>query len=114
MTSADSKFLATMFKYLPTSVQIEWDDFAKDMNLKNGLVAKTRCRQIRSKLNLLPGAEKADGTASTGPTTLGNTKVTKQRTPRKSRKKAKELSEVAIKKSDSDEEDEKKPEVGEV
>ncbi|KAI1821971.1 hypothetical protein F4861DRAFT_541399 [Xylaria intraflava] len=78
MTPADTKFLTTMFKYLPKNVQIPWDEFAKDMKLKNAVVAK-----IRSKLGLFaPSTDKADSGVSPIKT-LGTTKVTKPRTPRK-------------------------------
>ncbi|KAI2643127.1 hypothetical protein GGS21DRAFT_485637 [Xylaria nigripes] len=96
MTAADAKFFATMFKYLPKGLSIPWDDFAKEMNLKNGAVARTRCRQIRTKLGHFgPGTGNEKTDAGPSPTkTLGNTKVTKA-SPRKRGKQAKLLSEPA-------------------
>ncbi|KAF2963263.1 hypothetical protein GQX73_g10312 [Xylaria multiplex] len=52
VTAADVKFFTVMFKHLPQKLDIDWDEFAKEMGLKNPGVAKTRLGQIRSKLGL--------------------------------------------------------------
>ncbi|KAI1115908.1 hypothetical protein F5Y14DRAFT_460086 [Nemania sp. NC0429] len=51
MTPGDVKFFAAMFKYLPKNIEIDWDEFAKEMGFKDGKIAKVRCRQIRAKLD---------------------------------------------------------------
>ncbi|KAI1166346.1 hypothetical protein F5B18DRAFT_74912 [Nemania serpens] len=53
LTAGETKFFTVMFKYLPKTVEIDWDEFAKEMGFKNGSIAKVRCRQIRVKLGLL-------------------------------------------------------------
>lgn len=49
MTAGDAKFFTAMFKYLPKSVEIDWDEFAKEMGFKDGKIAK-----VRSSLAHLP------------------------------------------------------------
>ncbi|OTB05373.1 hypothetical protein M426DRAFT_319908 [Hypoxylon sp. CI-4A] len=50
-TPGDQKFAATLLKYLPASLNIDWAGFAEEMNLKDGKVAKMRYSQIRRKIS---------------------------------------------------------------
>lgn len=36
----DKKFFATTFKYLPNDLEMDWDQLAAEMGLKNGHIAK--------------------------------------------------------------------------
>ncbi|KAI2617345.1 hypothetical protein GGR54DRAFT_648920 [Hypoxylon sp. NC1633] len=51
-TGSDQKFFAAIFKNLPKNVDIDWDAFARDMELKDGKIAKMRLGQIRRKLDI--------------------------------------------------------------
>jgi hypothetical protein len=39
-TPGESKFFATIFKYLPKTMEIDWEAFAAEMGLKDGQIAK--------------------------------------------------------------------------
>ncbi|KAI1365820.1 hypothetical protein F5Y08DRAFT_302765 [Xylaria arbuscula] len=52
VSAADIKFFTILFKYLPRQLDIKWEDFAKEMGLKNQNVAKVRLGQIRKKLGI--------------------------------------------------------------
>ncbi|TRX89516.1 hypothetical protein FHL15_009560 [Xylaria flabelliformis] len=58
LTPQESKFFAVIFKHLPKTLDIDWEQFAAEMGFKNGDVAKVRCRQIRVKHGIYgaPGA----------------------------------------------------------
>ncbi|GAW18929.1 hypothetical protein ANO14919_084120 [Xylariales sp. No.14919] len=94
-SSAEQKFFVTMFKYLPKNLDINWDQFAAEMGLKDGSIAKTRCRQIRTKYkfnepsagNGSGGTPEAD-TPKPINTTKGN-KITKGRKPPKPKQQKK-------------------------
>ncbi|KAI1764316.1 hypothetical protein GGR53DRAFT_466442 [Hypoxylon sp. FL1150] len=49
-TAGDQKFSSVLFKYLPRSLEIEWDKFAQEMGFKDEAVARTRYGQIRRKM----------------------------------------------------------------
>ncbi|GAP90563.1 hypothetical protein SAMD00023353_5000510 [Rosellinia necatrix] len=69
-SAGDTKFFATMFKYLPKNIDIDWDQFAQEMGFKNSEVAKVRCRQIRLKLGLTgAGSSNAPSTPTKSGTT---------------------------------------------
>ncbi|KAI8627685.1 hypothetical protein F5Y19DRAFT_477222 [Xylariaceae sp. FL1651] len=78
-TESDNKFLRTIAKYVPKDVQIDWEKFTEEMKLKNVLVAKTRFRQIRSKLGLNEPADDPSQQA-TQTTSKKSTKVTAKAT----------------------------------
>ena len=42
ISAADQKFFTTMFKYLPRGMDLDWEEFAKDMGFKDGGIAKVR------------------------------------------------------------------------
>ncbi|KAJ8133023.1 hypothetical protein O1611_g599 [Lasiodiplodia mahajangana] len=92
-TLAESKFCAFMLKYLPANPDINWEEFANDMGLKNANVAKARCRQIRKKLGLQvnsPAAEKGETPEVLKPVNA-DSKVTK---PRKKNPKPRKMKSV--------------------
>ncbi|KAI1131204.1 hypothetical protein F5Y10DRAFT_234045 [Nemania abortiva] len=105
-TAGDGKFFSVMSKHLPATLDIDWDQFAKDMGLKNAAVAKVRYRQIRTKLGLpgaagTPGAgtkaaddPQADAAKTLKPANVSN-KITKARKPQKPRKQKNALEDSA-------------------
>lgn len=46
LTAGETKFFTVMFKYLPKTVEIDWDEFAKEMGFKNGSIAKVRLHSL--------------------------------------------------------------------
>ncbi|KAI0533960.1 hypothetical protein GGR58DRAFT_84602 [Xylaria digitata] len=92
VTAADVKFFTVMFKHLPQKLDIDWEEFAKEMGLKNPGVAKTRLGQIRSKLGLTRArAGNGSGTLTGAavpkvikPANVNN-KITKARGPTKAK-----------------------------
>ncbi|KAI1178471.1 hypothetical protein F4777DRAFT_97402 [Nemania sp. FL0916] len=74
LTPGDTKFFTTLFKYLPKSLEVDWEGFSKEMGFKDGLIAKVRFRQIRNKHGLV-GLD-TPGTPGT-PATPGSAKSTK-------------------------------------
>ncbi|KAI0427097.1 hypothetical protein F5Y09DRAFT_317164 [Xylaria sp. FL1042] len=84
VSAVDGKFFAVMFKYLPAKLEIDWDQFAHEMGLKNSAVAKTRLHQIRKKLGLDAASTNKNGVKGPKPNNANN-KVTK---PRKTKAKA--------------------------
>ncbi|KAI1381474.1 hypothetical protein F4677DRAFT_440690 [Hypoxylon crocopeplum] len=65
----DQKFFATIFKYLPKNIEMNWEDFAQEMGFKNSTIAKARFSQIRRKHEV--------GSSATGDPVIP-TKITKQ------------------------------------
>ncbi|KAI2473355.1 hypothetical protein F4781DRAFT_427372 [Annulohypoxylon bovei var. microspora] len=51
VTGADQKFFSTLFKYLPSRIDMDWDQFSKDMGFKDAHIAKARFSQIRRKFS---------------------------------------------------------------
>ncbi|KAI1649562.1 uncharacterized protein F4817DRAFT_313704 [Daldinia loculata] len=47
LTAGDQKFFTAIFKYLPNSLDIDWDGLAQELNLKDSRIAKMRFSQIR-------------------------------------------------------------------
>ncbi|KAI0805809.1 hypothetical protein GGR55DRAFT_653559 [Xylaria sp. FL0064] len=78
VSAVDGKFFAVMFKYLPQKLEIDWEQFAHEMGLKNAAVAKARLYQIRKKLGL--------DTASSNKNGAKGTKANKVTKPRKTSK----------------------------
>ncbi|KAI5864204.1 hypothetical protein GGS23DRAFT_595841 [Durotheca rogersii] len=72
----EQKFFATIFKYLPKNLDLNWDEFASEMGLKNASIAKTRFSQIRRKFEI----GNSPGSVSSTPS-----KVTKAKKPRKTK-----------------------------
>ncbi|KAI1403817.1 hypothetical protein F4819DRAFT_484263 [Hypoxylon fuscum] len=79
----DKKFFATTFKYLPNDLEMDWDQLAAEMGLKNGHIAKVRFRQIRRKLSI-----KSTETSMLKP--LKPSKVTKRAKATKTQKQVKD------------------------
>ncbi|KAI1305680.1 hypothetical protein F5Y03DRAFT_394867 [Xylaria venustula] len=79
LTPAESKFFAMVIKYMPKNVELNWEELAREMNLKDGGIAKVRMRQIRKKHNLdIADINNANGTAqATKPNNAAN-KVNKR------------------------------------
>ncbi|TGJ85798.1 hypothetical protein E0Z10_g3018 [Xylaria hypoxylon] len=108
-TVVENKFFVTMFKYLPKNLEIDWDRFAKEMGLKDGSIAKTRCRQIRTKHGLNePAAASGSGapinvttpkpnktTNANNKTSNANNKVTKARKPKQQKRTTQVADDVA-------------------
>ncbi|XDG02936.1 hypothetical protein ABKA04_002551 [Annulohypoxylon sp. FPYF3050] len=83
ISAADQKFFTMMFKYLPTGMDLDWAQFAKDMNFKDSGVAKARFRQIRLKYGVGPSStNSSSSSAKTSPR-----KVMKPKASRKGRVK---------------------------
>lgn len=40
VTAADIKFFTVLFKYLPRQLDLNWEEFASEMGLKDGSIAK--------------------------------------------------------------------------
>ncbi|KAI0850129.1 hypothetical protein F5Y00DRAFT_260861 [Daldinia vernicosa] len=51
LTAGDQKFFTAIFKYLPTSMEIDWDGLSQELGLKDAKIAKMRFSQIRRKFN---------------------------------------------------------------
>ncbi|KAI0871394.1 hypothetical protein GGS24DRAFT_509852 [Hypoxylon argillaceum] len=106
LTPGDSKFFVILVKYLPKAVEIDWDEFAKEMGLKDGNVAKVRFRQIRTKLGILlpeAGSPAKPATPKVLKPANENNKVTKSRkSPAKVKKSKQEPEQADEKKADVD------------
>ncbi|KAI1753606.1 hypothetical protein F4782DRAFT_497002 [Xylaria castorea] len=87
LTPQESKFFATIFKHLPKTLDIDWEQFAAEMGFKNADVAKVRCRQIRTKHGIYgaPGSPSKPVTPrkpATPKAANANNKITKPRKPK--------------------------------
>ncbi|KAI1284776.1 hypothetical protein F5Y07DRAFT_347672 [Xylaria sp. FL0933] len=78
VSAVDGKFFAVMFKYLPQKLEIDWEQFAHEMGLKNAAVAKARLYQIRKKLGLDTASSNKNGAKGTKANNTSH-KVTKPR-----------------------------------
>ncbi|KAI0443932.1 hypothetical protein F4803DRAFT_513350 [Xylaria telfairii] len=103
VTAQESKLFTHIVKQLPKAIDIDWDQLAKELGFKNAEVAKTRCRQIRTKLGIYgpPGSSsQTSKSAVKGPSNEKN-KVTKPRKLAKT-KKAKHVPEAEDDAKDED------------
>ncbi|KAI1210581.1 uncharacterized protein F4807DRAFT_459422 [Annulohypoxylon truncatum] len=82
-SSAEQKFFTTMFKYLPKGIDMDWEEFSKEMGYKDASVAKDRFGQIRRKYAVGQPAT----SSSTSPSKAGVRKATKAKASRKGRAK---------------------------
>ncbi|KAI0884757.1 uncharacterized protein GGS22DRAFT_188967 [Annulohypoxylon maeteangense] len=82
-SAAEQKFFTTLFKYLPKTLDMDWDDFAKEMGFKDVTIAKTRFGQIRRKY----AVGKHAGGATPSPLKANPHKVKKPKAARKGRAK---------------------------
>ncbi|KAK6955312.1 hypothetical protein Daesc_002945 [Daldinia eschscholtzii] len=48
-STGDQKFFAAFFKFLPNSMDIDWNGLALELGLKDARIARTRFSQIRRK-----------------------------------------------------------------
>ncbi|KAI0966717.1 hypothetical protein F4678DRAFT_483762 [Xylaria arbuscula] len=79
LTPGEIKLFALVVKYMPKNVDLNWDELAKEMKLKDGGIAKVRMRQIRKKHNLdIADVKNANGTAQTIKPKNAENKVTKR------------------------------------
>ncbi|KAL7624401.1 hypothetical protein AAE478_005965 [Parahypoxylon ruwenzoriense] len=104
-SAGDLKFFSTIFKFLPKSLDMNWDEFAKEMGLKDATIAKARFSQIRRKFEVgkLPGTPSPDSSKVT--------KSTKARKPRKGKGAVKDTAQDPIEgEDDMDIKDEAKKE----
>ncbi|KAI1780534.1 hypothetical protein F4818DRAFT_435737 [Hypoxylon cercidicola] len=66
LTTSESRFAATLFKYLPKDLELNWEAFAKDMKFKGAGVARVRFHQIRRRLVADPSTGTSGGSGGSG------------------------------------------------
>ncbi|KAI1425894.1 hypothetical protein F5Y12DRAFT_745119 [Xylaria sp. FL1777] len=91
VSAGDAKFFAVMFKYLPQKLDMDWEQFAREMGLKDGSIAKVRARQIRKKLGLDGVGAPAKTSSPKAPKPSNANKVTKPRKTGKAKQPKKAL-----------------------
>ncbi|KAI0490521.1 hypothetical protein F4859DRAFT_11213 [Xylaria cf. heliscus] len=105
LTTQETKLFTHIIKQLPKTIDIDWDQVAAEVGFKNGDVAKTRCRQIRTKLGIYGSSagspRKPAASNPIKPINKGN-KVVK---PRKNAKAKESKPAVEIANHDDDDDD---------